>query len=98
MVKFSDVGIAYMGNGTRTVGVNEERDEDSGKFASKYTDQDFLNAIQELGGAAGTADIADAVGCPRRTAYNRLDNLREEGTLETREVGSSLLWMLTDDE
>lgn len=72
--------------------------ENPGWYDEEYSDDEFLVALRELGGAAGTSDIADAVGCPRRTAYNRLNNLRDEGELNTQEVGSSLLWMLVDDE
>lgn len=77
---------------------NDERNEDTGRFAAKYTDQDFLDAIVALGGAAGTGDIADEVGCPQRTAYGRLNELREAGKVESRKVGSVLLWSLADDD
>ncbi len=36
-----------------------------------------------------TTDIADALGCSRRTAYNRLQRLVERGSLGTRKVGAS---------
>lgn len=77
--------------------MNEERDEDSGKFESKYTDEDFIVAIETLDGVAGTSEVAEEVGCPRRTAYNRLDQLRERGVLQTRDIGPSLLWTLLSD-
>ena len=86
-----------MSNGAAGASVNDERDEDSGKFASKYSDQDFLDAVAALGGSAGTSEVADEVGCPRRTAYNRLDKLRERGELATRDIGPSLLWELDDE-
>lgn len=35
-----------------------------------------------------TREIADAVGCSRRTAYNRLQTLVDRGHLETKKVGS----------
>jgi biotin operon repressor len=35
-----------------------------------------------------TTDIADALGCSRRTAYNRMTRLVEGGNLQTKKVGS----------
>lgn len=67
-----------------------------GQFASKYTDEDFLDAVGASGGAAGTTEIADAVGCPQRTAYHRLDELRDAGDVSSRKVGGSILWLLAD--
>lgn len=39
------------------------------------------------------SDIMDAVGCSRRTAHNKLNDLVEDGSLKTRKVGSrSRVW------
>jgi DNA-binding Lrp family transcriptional regulator len=39
------------------------------------------------------SDVMEAVGCSRRTAHNKLNELVEEGVLETRKVGSrSRVW------
>ncbi|WP_164974859.1 bacterio-opsin activator domain-containing protein [Halegenticoccus tardaugens] len=35
-----------------------------------------------------TVEVADALGCSRRTAYNRLDRLAERGELSTKKVGA----------
>jgi len=46
-------------------------------------------------------DVMDAVECSRRTAHNKLNELVEEGSLETRKVGSrSRVWWvpITDDD
>nr|WP_246084528.1 HTH domain-containing protein [Salinadaptatus halalkaliphilus] len=42
---------------------------------------------------AGTSEIADEVGCTRRTAYTRLKSLEENGRVEIRQVGNSLVWV-----
>ena len=70
-----------------------KRDENSGKFAEEYPLEDFLTALDELG-PSGTTDIADAVGCDRRTAYLKLQSLEENGEVLSQEVGRSLLWKL----
>lgn len=80
----------------KTAAMNEERDDESGKFEEKYPTEAFLNAIRDLGGAAGTADVADEVGCPQRTAYHRLSNLRNNGQIDSRQVGGSMLWVVED--
>lgn len=73
---------------------NDERDTDTGKFEEKYNDEDFVAAIRDFDGAAGTADVADAVGCPHSTAYYRLDRLRDDGRIDSRRVGNAVLWVI----
>ena len=34
--------------------VNDERDEDTGKFEEKYDDDDFVAVIRDFDGAAGS--------------------------------------------
>ena len=76
--------------------VNDERDEDTGKFEEKWADEDFVDAIRDFDGAAGTADVADAVGCPHSTAYHRLGRLRDDGRINSRQVGNAVLWVVND--
>ena len=74
---------------------DRDRDENSGRFTEEYPREDFLQALEELA-AAGTTDISNHVGCDRRTAYLKLQTLEEEGKVESRKVGSALLWELVD--
>ena len=74
----------------------KDREEDSGKYTTSYPDSDFIDAIQTLGGMAGTSEIAETVGCTRRTAYTRLQTLESEGQVTSRKVGNSLLWSVSD--
>jgi predicted transcriptional regulator len=70
----------------------KDREEDSGKYTTSYPDSDFTDAIQTLGGMAGTSEIAETVGCTRRTAYTRLQSLESEEKVSSRKVGNSLVW------
>ncbi|WP_436903562.1 transcriptional regulator [Halovenus halobia] len=72
-----------------------DRDEGSGKFTETYPPENFTNALEELG-SAGTTDIADIVGCDRRTAYLKLQSLEEEGKVQSQKVGNALLWELSE--
>jgi len=74
----------------------KDRNEESGKYTASYTDSDFLNAIGEYEGMAGTSQIAEEVGCTRRTAYTRLKSLEEESRVESRQVGNSLVWIVAE--
>jgi GTP-sensing pleiotropic transcriptional regulator CodY len=74
----------------------KDRDEESGKYTASYTESDFINAIREHDGMAGTSEIADTVGCTRRTAYTRLKSLEDESQVESRQVGNSLVWLAND--
>jgi hypothetical protein len=76
--------------------MNENQDEKTGKFEPKYSDEEFLEALRDLDGMGGTSDIADVVGCPQRTGYNRLNKLSERGEIEKKEIGGSVVWVLTE--
>lgn len=75
----------------------KDRDEESGKYTTSYQDSDFLDAIRALGGFASTTDVADEVGCTRRTAYTRLRSIEEDGRVHSRQIGNSLAWTVADD-
>jgi hypothetical protein len=81
-----------------TTMANDERDDESGKFASKYDEERFLAAVQEHEEGAGTAEVAETVGCPHSTAYHRLDQLRADGKLDSRQIGNAVLWVVADGE
>ncbi len=81
---------------TTPVNVTEGRDDDSGKFTEKWDRGAFVAALREHGGAAGTAEVAESVGCPHRTALYRLRRLSDEGVVASRKVGGALLWSLTE--
>lgn len=71
-----------------------ERDDESGRYRETFLDADFLAAIEDAGGAAGTQEVADVVGCEYRTANARLHELKENGDVEARKVANAYLWML----
>lgn len=72
------------------------RDKETGRYTGEYSNEDFLNAISEADGMAGTGEIADRVGCAHDTAYKRLQRMEEEGMVSSRKVGNALLWTNTD--
>lgn len=75
---------------------NDETDPETGRFVSKYPDEAFLGALDELG-ATGTGEIAREVGCNRETARVRLADLAESGVLDRRRVGNTILWSVSDE-
>ena len=76
----------------------KERDEDSGKYTTSYSDSEFIDAIQKIDGMGGTSEIAEEVGCTRRTAYDRLRELEEREKVKSRKIGSSVVWILPEQE
>jgi hypothetical protein len=70
-----------------------KRDADSGQFSEEYPSELFLQAIEKFG-SAGTADIAGYVGCNQRTAYLRLQKLKEQKKISSQKIGNTLLWKL----
>jgi predicted transcriptional regulator len=61
----------------------------------KYEDSEFKQAVSEHQ-PASTKEVADTVGCLRRTADYRLKQLRDEGAVESKMAGNSLIWFLAD--
>lgn len=76
---------------------NDTRNDDSGQFAEKYTDEAFFDALAGTGGV-GTQEVADTVGCPYDTAIDRLRSLSAEGKVESRKIANAHLWTLDDSE
>lgn len=72
-----------------------QHDSESGEFAEVYSDEMFLDALDELG-QAGTVEVAEVVGCAEKNAYRRLGTLEEEGRVTSRTVGRAKLWELVD--
>jgi len=70
----------------------KDRDKGSGQYTTTYTDEDFLQAVEEAGPQIGTQAVADEVGCTRDTAYRRLCELEGDGEVVSRKVGMARLW------
>jgi len=75
----------------------DERDEDTGKFTSSYSHQEFLDSLEALSGQASTQEIADKVGCAYRTAYQKLVELEEEEEISSKKVANARLWILSSE-
>jgi len=73
-----------------------DRDDDSGRYTETYPLRDFVEALDTLGGAAGTQEVADEVGCEYRTANAKLHELEDRGEISARKVGNAYLWSLTE--
>jgi len=73
-----------------------DRDDDSGRYSETYPPSDFIDALDSLGGSAGTQEVADAVGCKYRTANAKLHDLEDNGEITSRKVGNAYLWMLDE--
>lgn len=80
---------------TRLMGRSDEARErdrgESGEFENVYDDEVFLTVLDEEE-LPTTTEVAEAVGCDRRTAYYRLTKLESEGVIESRRVGGTLVW------
>jgi len=75
----------------------KERDEDSGRYTESYPTTAFTDAIDSIGGSAGTQEVADEVGCAYRTAHSKLVELEEFGEVTSRRVGNARLWSVADE-
>ncbi|QCC57277.1 winged helix-turn-helix domain-containing protein (plasmid) [Natrinema thermotolerans] len=68
------------------------RDDDTQQFEAEYTDGDFLEAVRNCT-VPSTSNIAEAVGCRRRTALRRLKKLEDQGEIGSETLGGgSKVW------
>ncbi len=76
----------------------KNRDTETGAFVAEHTDEDFIEAVNELwpDEFPTTQRVADEVGISRRGAYNYLSKLDETGALKSRDSGSTKVWMPVD--
>lgn len=76
----------------------DDRDDSTGRFRPTFTDEQFLDTVSERD-LPTTREIADALGCNYRTAYDRLKKLEEQERVRSRSIGGSLAWfdMEADD-
>lgn len=73
--------------------MGERGRNDQGRYTEEYDTEDFLSAVQEHEPAT-TSEVADAVGCVRQNADYRLRRLKDEGLVESKKVGPSLVWTI----
>jgi predicted ArsR family transcriptional regulator len=73
----------------------DARDE-SGQYTSKYAEDDILAAVREHTPAA-TSEVAEAVGFARQNADYRLRRLADEGKVQRKKVGPTLVWLPAAD-
>ena len=78
-------------------GMPKDRDEESGKYTTAVTDDELIEYIDQNGGVS-TNELAEEFDYARPTAYRRLVALEDDGRVQRREVGNSLLWQEADDE
>lgn len=69
--------------------------------SERVTNKDVLNVFEQLADPSeslSTREISDALDCARRTAYERLSGLADDGRLNTKKVGSQVrIWWLPSD-
>lgn len=73
-----------------------EADPDTGKIKARYTDTDFLDAIDTLASddyLPSTGDVADELGCNSETARLRLKDLAEDGRVRKLDSKSGFHWL-----
>ncbi|ADJ17185.1 hypothetical protein [Halalkalicoccus jeotgali] len=75
-----------------------ERDPDSGRYATKYEETDYIETIRDLDGAAGTQEIVDALDANYDTVYSALRRFEdnENSPITSRKVANARLWQLKE--
>ena len=66
-----------------------------GKYQTGIDDEEYVEALRSLG-PSSTPEIAEEVGVPRRSAYDRLRDLEDQGRVESQKVGTANLWKLIE--
>lgn len=74
--------------------MGERRDKD-GRFTPEHTDAEILAAVRTHEPAA-TSEVAGEVDITRQGADRRLRRLRDEGKVNSKKIGASLVWFAPD--
>jgi len=75
---------------------NAERDAETGKYRASHEGHEFVKAVAREGDIATTSDVADRVGCAHRTALMYLNDLEDEGRIESTKAGRAKVWSRSD--
>jgi predicted transcriptional regulator of viral defense system len=71
---------------------NADRDSETGKYRASHEPHQFVKAVAREGDIATTSDVADRVGCAHRTALMYLNDLEDEGRIESTTAGRAKVW------
>lgn len=74
----------------------KNRDDKTGEYTEAYPLDEFISALESLGGTGGTQEVAKEIGCAYRTAHAKLTKLEEENEITSRKVGNAKLWQLAE--
>jgi len=77
-----------------------ETDPGTGRIEQHYTDDDFLNALNNLSTDnyhPTTGEIADELDCHRNTARPRLNDLADDGKIQKLESKAGFTWLPKED-
>lgn len=66
----------------------------NGNFVAKYTEEKFVNILEKESTPAATTEIAEEVGCSRRRAHERLQELERKGEIYSNLSGNERVWSL----
>lgn len=77
-------------------GMTRRRDTDSGKYKRVYSLEDVVEVLDET--RLGTTEVAEAVGCHRSTALEKLREVEADGRVQSQKVGNTLIWERVEPE
>ena len=77
--------------------MTENQRDDHGRFASEYTDEEFLDAVRRHN-PAGTSEVAEAVGRTTQSVDHPLRQSEDAARVESKKAGRSLVWALPGGE
>ena len=73
-----------------------DRDEESGKWQSRFTDEDVLQVVRDTDGFATSGDVRTELSCSYDTARRRLNDLVDSGELETMTVAGTNVYSIAE--
>ena len=76
---------------------NADRDAETGKYRASHEPGDFVKAVAREGDIATTAEVADRVGCAHRTALVYLNDLEDDGRIDSTMAGRAKVWRRPDE-
>jgi hypothetical protein len=77
--------------------VPHDKHGEDGKFTATYDPDEFVTAV-DAPDLPTTADVAERVDCPHRTALHHLNKLEDQDRVSSRKIGPAKVWRVDDEQ
>jgi predicted ArsR family transcriptional regulator len=74
-----------------------ERDDETGRITETITPDRVLRAVRNGGYVVSASEVAESLDCSTDGARRKLNQLHEDGKVNSRKVGRSVVYWIDED-